>query len=267
MSLAETEDFLAETHTLGALVNGLAQADFALATQFKNWTVGDVLVHLHFWNLAMDLAAGDEPGFQRFVAQVVAAAARGGLRAHENATIPERGPELAALWLSHAEAMAARWRKIDPKQRVAWIGPSMSARSAMTARQMETWAHGFEVFDLFAVERLESDRLRNLVVLGVNTFGWSHQAHRLPVPPVMPEVRLTAPSGALWTFGEASVGRVGGEARDFVAVVTQTRSLADTGLQIEGEVARTWMTHAQCFAGPPEMPPAPGSRGRRTKRD
>ena len=139
----------------------------------------------------------------------------------------------------------------------------MSARSAMTARQMETWAHGFEVFDLFGVEREESDRLRNLVMLGVNTFGWSHQVHDLPVPAVMPELSLTAPSGALWNFGDANAGRIVGKAVDFAAVVTQTRALADTGLVVEGEVAKTWMANAQCFAGAPETPPAPGHRRRR----
>jgi uncharacterized protein (TIGR03084 family) len=263
VSLAEAEDFLAETQSLSELVKGLAVQDFGRQTQFKGWTVEDVLVHLHFWNFAMDLAAADETAFRQLLSGVLTAAAGGGVRLYENAIVPERGPELATLWLSHAEGMAARWREIDPKQRVPWVGPTMSARSAMTARQMETWAHGFEVFDLFGVERRESDRIRNLVVLGVNTFGWSHRAHKLPVPAIMPELRLTAPSGARWTFGDASAGRIAGDAVDFAAVVTQTRALVDTGLQVEGEVARTWMMHAQCFAGPPEAPPAPGSRERR----
>jgi uncharacterized protein (TIGR03084 family) len=138
----------------------------------------------------------------------------------------------------------------------------MSARSAMTARQMETWAHGFEIFDLLGATRNETDRIRNIVVLGVNTFGWSYQVHGLPVPPKAPELVLTAPSGAVWTFGEPGAGRILGTAVDFAAMVTQTRALEDTGLRIEGEVARTWMENAQCFAGPPERPPAPKSRFR-----
>ena len=44
------------------------------------------------------------------------------------------------------------------------------------------------------------------------------------------------------------------------AMEAQTRALADTRLRVEGPVAREWMSIAQCFAGPPEDPPAPGSR-------
>jgi uncharacterized protein (TIGR03084 family) len=264
MSLAEADDFLAECRTLAELVASLAPSDYSRATQFKGWTVDDVLVHLHFWNGVVDLAASDEAGFKRFAVDLTAALASAGIREFENARVPERGPALHELWLSTAEAMAARWRDIDPKQRVPFVGPSMSARSAITARQMETWAHGYEVFDLFGRERPETDRLRNLVMLGVNTFGWSHQVHGLAIPPIMPELRLTSPSGPLWTFGDAGAGLISGEAKDFVAVVTQTRALADTGLAVEGEVARIWMANAQCFAGPAEQPPAPGSRGRRS---
>jgi hypothetical protein len=43
-------------------------------------------------------------------------------------------------------------------------------------------------------------------------------------------------------------------------VVTQTRNIADTGLKVTGPNATAWMEIAQCFAGRPEMPPAPGTR-------
>jgi hypothetical protein len=45
-------------------------------------------------------------------------------------------------------------------------------------------------------------------------------------------------------------------------VVAQTRALADTSLRVEGEIARRWLSIAQCFAGPPEDPPQPGVRHR-----
>ncbi len=40
------------------------------------------------------------------------------------------------------------------------------------------------------------------------------------------------------------------EAREFLQVC----------VQVEGENARRWMEIAQCFAGPPKDPPAPGTR-------
>jgi len=262
VSLIEAADFRDESRELAKLLATLAPDDFARRTAFKGWSVDDVLVHLHFWNRAVDLSLRDAQAFQAQLVATLAALKTGGLRAHENRSVAERGPELAAGWIALVEDVAEHWRDVDPKLRLPWVGPSMSARSAMTARQMETWAHGFEIFDLLGVERQETDRIRNIVVLGINTFGWSHQVHGLSVPTVMPEVSLTAPSGALWRFGEASAGCVVGPAVDFAAVVTQTRALADTGLVVEGEVAKTWMTNAQCFAGPPEAPPAPGCRQR-----
>ncbi len=42
--------------------------------------------------------------------------------------------------------------------------------------------------------------------------------------------------------------------------MTQTRSWEDTSLTIVGETAARWMSIAQCFAGPPEAPPAKGQR-------
>jgi hypothetical protein len=42
--------------------------------------------------------------------------------------------------------------------------------------------------------------------------------------------------------------------------VTQVRNIADTGLTVTGAVATDWMSKAQCFAGAPETPPAPGTR-------
>lgn len=262
MTLSEAEDFRAETAALADLLAGADDAVFTRATQFKGWTINDVLVHLHVWNRMVDLAVADEAEFKAMLGPLVAAVTRGGLRAHENALVPERGRALLTLWRTTAQDIATRWQEMDPKARIPWVGPSMSARSAITARQMETWAHGFEVFDLMGVARRETDRIRNIVVLGVNTFGWSHQVNGLAVPDTMPALVLVAPSGTIWTFGDPAAGRIVGDAAQFAAVVTQTRAVGDTDLQIEGIVARTWMRHAQCFAGPPEQPPQPGTRHR-----
>lgn len=260
MALSEAADFLAESEAVNELLDGLTEADYDRVTQFKGWTINDVLVHLHFWNRAADLSAQDAGAFARLMEEIGPRIAQGGFREVENARVVERGEELRAAWIGNAREMAGRWAGMDPKARLPWAGPSMSARSSITARQMETWAHGFEVFDVLGRERVEADRVRNIVVLGVNTFGWSHKVHGLDVPEVMPLVRVTAPSGEVWDWGEAAAGRIEGSAVDFAAVVTQTRALADTGLGVEGDVAERWMAHAQCFAGGAEKPPAAGRR-------
>jgi uncharacterized protein (TIGR03084 family) len=109
--------------------------------------------------------------------------------------------------------------------------------------------------------RQPSARLRNIAEIGVRTYGWTFANRGLPVPGSVPHVRLTGPSGIVWTWNEPDHGNsVEGLAMEFCQVVTQVRNVADTGLTVAGEPARAWMSLAQCFAGPPEAPPAPGTR-------
>jgi uncharacterized protein (TIGR03084 family) len=231
-------------------------------TQFKGWTIEDVLVHLHFWNLAADISAQDADRFQVLIDRALKGISTEGFRGFENAEISLRGGALRTVWIEHARAMAERWAGMDPKARLPWAGPSMSARSSITARQMETWAHGFEVFDALGHRRTETDRIRNIVVLGINTFGWTHKVHGLDMPDHMPALDLELPSGERMQSGTVVAGTITGTAVDFAAVVTQTRAVADTGLQVVGPVAVQWMAHAQCFAGAPVIPPGPGTRHR-----
>jgi hypothetical protein len=83
----------------------------------------------------------------------------------------------------------------------------------------------------------------------------------LEVPPDIPYVRLTAPSGEIWEWNEPNQdNRVEGLAAEFCHVVTQGRNISDTHLEVVGETATRWMAIAQCFAGGPEDPPKPGER-------
>jgi uncharacterized protein (TIGR03084 family) len=137
----------------------------------------------------------------------------------------------------------------------------MSARSSITARQMETWAHGQAIADELGIVRAEDDRIRNIVVLGVNTFGWSFTVRGMDVPEEPPALRLTSPSGESWEYGSPDSDQViRGMAHEFAQVVTQTRNIEDTGLTVEGEIAVEWMRNAQCFAGAAATPPLPGER-------
>ncbi len=259
--MQQATDFFDESEALAAILEGLGPADWDRATQFKGWTINDVIVHLHFWNRGADLALTDPDQFTAEINKLYSALGEGKLRTYENAAVPERGPALRDAWRAVYTDMAERWVKLDPKTRVKWVGPDMSVRSSMTARQMETWAHGMEVFDLLGIRRQEHDRVRNIVVLGVNAFGWSFKVHGHDVPETVPHLTLTAPSGAVWEFGETGApDRISGSAVEFAQVVTQTRNIADTSLSVEGPIATAWMAEAQCFAGPPETPPAPGTR-------
>ena len=53
---------------------------------------------------------------------------------------------------------STRCSALDPSTRVPWYGPDMSIASSLTARIMETWAHGQDVFD--ALGRYRTRRRR-----------------------------------------------------------------------------------------------------------
>ena len=57
-----------------------------------------------------------------------------------SAVLASGGPAVTAL-------LAACWRRSTRRPASPWYGPSMSARSFVTARLMETWAHGMDVAD------------------------------------------------------------------------------------------------------------------------
>ena len=157
--------------------------------------------------------------------------------------------------------MAARLGDSDPKRRLPWFGPDMGVRMFTTARFMETWAHGQEIYDLKKLARTPTDRIKNVAAIGIRTFGWTFVNRKLEIPGDPPYVRLVAPSGEIWEWNEPSNDEsIQGEAIDFCYVVTQGRNVADTALEVKGPVATQWMAIAQCFAGGPVDPPAPGSR-------
>ena len=67
-------------------------------------------------------------------------------------------------------------------------------------------------------------------------------------------------SGERVRNGDGTGSTVTGTATGFCQIVTQTRNVADTDIQACGAHATRWMEIAQCFAGGPETPPAPGTR-------
>ena len=260
--MQQAEDFRAESKALYALLNDVDTDAFDAPTQFKDWTINSVLQHLFFWNQMAGLQLTDEAELTRRLDAVLTA--KGGMRTFESDHFNGlAGRELLEQWHGDVDRIADVFANANPKARLKWAGPEMSARSSITARLMETWAHGQEVYDHLGVDRQNEDRIQNIVILGVNTFGWSYKVRRETPPGPLPYLVLNAPSGAVWTYGEdTGSDRISGSAEEFCQVVTQTRNIADTRLSVTGPVATDWMSKAQCFAGSPETPPAPGTRYR-----
>lgn len=261
--LQQAIDFQAESDELRVLLEGLSEQDWQRETQFKHWTINDVVAHLHFFNYAADLALQDSAAFASLMRDLTAAVKQGTTHlAFTHAWLAAaRNRELMNKWRNFYQEMASRFMAADPKKRVPWAGPTMSVRSSITARLMETWAHGQAVYDLVGETRNETDRIKNIAVLGINTFSWTFANRGMAAPARIPYVRLIAPSAAVWEWGESDQeNSVEGSAVEFCQVVTQVRNIADTKLRVVGPAATAWMSIAQCFAGSPEDPPLPGTR-------
>jgi uncharacterized protein (TIGR03084 family) len=171
------------------------------------------------------------------------------------------GQLLLERWYAQTADLCDKLSTLPPRARLTWYGPDMGVRMFTTARQMETWAHGQAIYDLMGMVREPTDRLRNIAEIGLRTYGWTFANRGIPMPGPTPYVRLVGPSGAIWEWNDPSPdNRVEGSALDFCQVVTQVRNVADTTLKVTSKAARGWMSLAQCFAGPPEDPPRPGTR-------
>ncbi|RDV07702.1 TIGR03084 family protein [Sphingorhabdus pulchriflava] len=260
--MQQAQDFQDESEAIHALLSPLSDEDYAKPTLFKGWTIDEVLRHLHVWNIAADLALSDAEAFRAFLGQMAAGIRGGRLPDFEKVYLDGlSGTALRDSWITQVRAMTPRFAAADPKARVPWVGPEMSVLSSITARLMESWAHAQAVYDALGVERVDADRIGNIVRLGVNTYGWTFKNRKEEPPGPMPRLRLTAPSGAFWEYGDSD-DLIEGSASEFCQVVTQCRNIGDTALSVYGPVATRWMAIAQCFAGPPQDPPPPGARHR-----
>lgn len=258
--MQQAQDFRDESEAIHALLSPLADADYAKPTLFKGWTIDEVLRHLHVWNIAADLALSDAEAFRAFLGQMAAGIRGGRLPDFEKQYLEGlSGTKLRDAWISQVRAMTPRFANADPKMRVLWVGPDMSVISSITARLMESWAHAQAVYDALGVERVDADRIGNILRLGVNTYGWTFKNRKEEPPGPMPRLKLAAPSGAIWEYGEGE-DLIEGSASEFCQVVTQCRNIGDTSLKVSGPVATRWMAIAQCFAGPPQDPPPVGAR-------
>ena len=266
MELRQITDLRAEADELHRLLAPLAPGEWDRATQFKGWTVNDIMQHLHMGDVMALSSATDPVSYDALVADVQARRTGGMSRLVETR---DRlgglsGPTLLAQWRARLNTLCDRLATMDPGARLKWSGPGMGLRMFATARQMETWAHGQAIYDLLGVERPPaSARLRNIAEIGVRTFGWTFRNRGLAAPAAAPNIRLEGPGGEIWEWPSSSPDEtISGDAIAFCQVVTQTRNVGDTSLRVTGPTARHWMGIAQCFAGPPETPPPPGTRCR-----
>lgn len=241
------DDLVAEQRYLDDALAGTGDAVWQSPTPCDGWLVRDVIAHLAEVDEQATAAAS---GTQWASAGAPSA---DGLRSggQEQARSLTR-VQLVDWWRGARERLQAALRPLDPKARLPWAGPPMSARSFATARLMECWSHGLDALDGADIAHVETDRLQHIAHLGFITREFAYRNRGLEPNPEPLRVELVLPSGASWIRGEADASAViRGPAGDFCRVATQRIHYRDTALEWTGGTAEEFLQIAQAFAGPP----------------
>src|SRR5664280_817439 len=178
-------DLDAEYDDLRGVVDGLGDTapEWDLPTPAAGWAVRDQISHLAYFDDAGRLAMVDPDAFARTVEEAMAMASRGDpMEVHLARGRSMGGDELLAWWGGAHRAMVEAFAVADPSVRVPWFGPPMGVLSFISARLMETWAHGQDVCDALGVERMATTRLRHIAHLGVRARPFSYLVRGMEVP-------------------------------------------------------------------------------------
>jgi uncharacterized protein (TIGR03084 family) len=218
-------------------------------TPAPGWTIADQIAHLAMFDARALWSITDPDRFRTDRDSLMTN--RNYLKIHE--TLANLSPrQLYEQWHQGAQDLYAAALHSDPTARVEWYGPAMSVTSKITARIMETWAHGHDVADALGVPVGFTDRLRHVAHIGVRSRRFAFAANTQDAPEVDPFVELHTPNGEVWSWGaKDSPDQVRGPVLGFCQLVTQRRHLDDTAVVAVGDGAKAWIRIAQSFAGPP----------------
>ncbi|MDZ4828521.1 MAG: maleylpyruvate isomerase family mycothiol-dependent enzyme [Actinomycetota bacterium] len=247
MTLAGLDELEAEQRSVQDVVRAIGADDWLSPTPAWGWDVRDTIAHL---------ADTDEVAADTMTGGPGSLSARGELAAStEDVTYRGvlrgrciDGSAVLAWW----EAAAARERdlftKLDPDTRVPW-GLGMKPRSFVSARLMETWAHGLDVYAALGAEPVDTDRLAHVAWLATKALPYAFSVVGRPQPPEPVRVELTLPSGAPWTDGpEGAENLIRGSAGQYCRVFVQRLPMSKaTDIEVRGEAAGAAIEVARAF--------------------
>lgn len=251
-------DLTAAGDDVERMVADLEPERWALATPAPDWTIAHQIAHLAATFRLAALAASRPDAFAALVARLSP-----DFTANVEAAMAEYLAEppdvLLRRWRAERAAAQTALGALPPERVVPWLVRPLPAGVLAAAGMMELFGHGQDIADALGVAREHTDRIRHLVEFAVRTWDFGYLARGLPVPDVAFRYELTAPSGALWSYGPAdATQRITGPAVDFCLLVTRRRHPADLALTAAGADAEHWLTIAQAYRGPAGAGRAPG---------
>ncbi len=230
-------DLVAEEQSLDQFLQRINPREWRKTTVWHGWTIQETVSHL---------AASEEYAFN--------ALAEGGSRVK---SLDGFGSidELNAAGLIKGESMRPQdviewWRGARAKvveelsrrnasDRVPWFYGDMSAKSFATARMMETWAHGIDVYYAVGEEPEETTRLRHIAWLAWKSLPHAFKEAGEEYPEEI-RAEFMGPSYAKWVFGPDGADNViKGQAAEWCALAVDRADLEDTEtLTAQGDLAQ-----------------------------
>lgn len=244
---ALVEDLRAEQDGLALDLDGIPDDDWLRPTASRGWDVRDTISHLADTDeIAYDTCTGGPRALNDLAARLASpedVTLTGVLRGRKL-----RGGAVLAWWRGAAAAERELLASLDPRTRVPW-GLGMTASSLVTARLMETWAHGLDARGALGIPSVDTDRLHHVAWLSLRALPYAFGVAGRPVPEERIRVELTLPSGDTWTFGpEDAPARIMGPAGQLCRLFVQRIRLADaTDLEAEGDAAVASLEVARAF--------------------
>src|SRR5260221_10523936 len=192
------DDLEAEQHVLLDLVRAIDPDAWLRPTPARGWDVRDTIAHLADTD---EMAIATATGASGSLNERAGASASGEDVTYQGVLHGRRrsGTEVLAWWEATTAAEHDMFEALDPDARVPW-GIGMRAPSLVTARLMETWAHGLDVYAAIGVEPVDSDRLARVAWLATRAHphAYTFAGREPPADPL--RVELPLPWGGRWTY-------------------------------------------------------------------
>jgi uncharacterized protein (TIGR03084 family) len=240
-------DLTAEQQDLVRVLRSVSGDQWFAATPAKGWDLRDTVAHLADTDeIAVDTCMGGARPLNEFAQDLSTAedvTFWGVLRGRR-----QTGAEVLAWWETTQAAEQAVLLGLEPATRVPW-GLGMRVPSFVTARLMETWAHGLDVRSTLGVAAPDTPRLRHVAWLAIRALPYAFSVAGVPVPPEPICFELRGPEGDTWTFGPPdAVDRITGDAGEFCRVFVQRLPRAEARtLASEGDAADAALDVARAY--------------------
>jgi uncharacterized protein (TIGR03084 family) len=240
-------DLGAEQRALQAVLHALDPDDWLRPTPARGWDVRDTVAHLADTDEVAIATATGQPGSLNERANTSASVEdvtyQGVLHGRRRS-----GAGVLEWWESSAVAIRDMFDAIDPNVRIPW-GIGMRPPSLITARLMETWAHGLDVCAAVGVDPRDTDRLGHVAWLATRALPYAYTVSGREAPTEPVRVELTLPSGAAWTFGpDDATNRITGPAGEYCRVFVHRSTRAGApNVKAVGPAAEDALAVARAF--------------------